>query len=286
MRFILLIIIIVTFPFFGGRYRYRRWGRMYGPDYYSNRSRRFTFSSYEREYDNPPTIADPLDFGGPARSFMRRKNALKECAPYLTKSKNILNLKNKQVALMYDTRKEIMNLIDLNDLSRSATIYWNEQTESILRATDNKFARTFDEICFSFNERANYPGMLKVLQERFTVIHILDSKANELVYKEQNEILKSNDKIQQQEQLTEPIKKIDINSATEDEIAKLPGINVVVAKKIIKYRDEKDGFKTIEEFFSVMKIKKHFQDQLKSCVDVLPIKKAKKLKNTERIIDF
>ncbi len=286
MRFILFIIIMVAVFSSGGRYRYRRWGRMYGSGYYSNRSSRFTMSSYEREYDYSPTIVEPLDFGGPARSFMRRRNVLKECAPYLTKSKNILNLKNKQVALIYDTKKEMMSLIDLKNVSRTATIYWNEQTESILRATDNKFDRTFDEICFSFNERANYSGMLNVLKERFMVIHIVDSQADELLYKQQNETLKSHQEIEQQEQSAESIKKVNINVATEEEIANLPGINVVTAKKIIKYRDEKDGFKTIEEFFTEMKIKKHFQEQLIMCVDVIPVEKKKKPKNTERIIDF
>ena len=286
MSLILYIIIIGAFVLFGGRSRYRRWGRMYGPGYYSDRSRSFTFSSYEREYDYSPTIAEPLDFGGPARSFMRRRNALKDSAQFLTKQGNVLNLKNKQVVLAFDTKKEVMTLIDLKNLSRSTTVYWNEQTESILRATDNKFARTFDEICFSFDERANYPGILTVLKERFAVIHVVDSQTDELLYKQQNEIIASKEEVEKQKQKVESIKKININVATEEEITALPGINVVTAKKIIKYRDEKDGFKTLDEFFTEMKIKKHFQEQLALCVEVIPVEKKKKPKNTERIIDF
>ena len=285
MRLILYIFIIVAFVLFGGRSRYRRWGRMYGPGYYSDRSRSFTLSSYEREYDYPP-LRENIDYGGPVRSFMRRRNALKDSAQFLTKQDNVLNLKNKQVVLAFDTKKEVMTLIDLKNLSRSTTVYWNEQTESILRATDNKFSRTFDEICFSFDERANYQGILNVLKERFAVIHVVDSEADKLLYKQQNEMIESSEEIEKQKQETESIKKININTATEEEITALPGINVVTAKKIINYRKENDGFKTLEEFFSEMKIKKHFQEQLAMCIYVVPIEKKEKPQNTDRIIDF
>ena len=285
MRLIIFIILIAAFFSSTNRYRYRRLRRMYGPDYYVSGSRNFSLSSYEQEYDYP-TISENIDYGGPVRSFMRRRNALKECAQFLTKSKNILNLKNKRVALLFDTKKEVMNLLDLTKPTRSATVVWREQVKSILRQMDTDFSITFDEICFSFDERANYQGILNVLKERFEVVHIIDPEADKLLYKQQNEMIASNEEIAKQKQEAESIKKININTATEEEITALPGVNVVTAKKIINYREENNGFKTLEEFFKEMKIKKHFQEQLALCIDVIPIEKKQKPVNTERIIDF
>lgn len=81
--------------------------------------------------------------------------------------------------------------------------------------------------------------------------------------------------------------KIDINRSSESELIALPGINVVLAKKIIKYREEHQQFYSVDEFLRVMKIKPHFAKQLKNLVTVTKInaKKVKKAKR-ERIIDF
>ncbi|MCR5260511.1 MAG: helix-hairpin-helix domain-containing protein [Candidatus Gastranaerophilales bacterium] len=81
--------------------------------------------------------------------------------------------------------------------------------------------------------------------------------------------------------------KVDINNSSESELIGLPGINIILAKKIIKYREEEHQFYSVDEFFRVMKIKPHFEKQLRNLILVrkINIQKVKKARK-ERIIDI
>ena len=41
---------------------------------------------------------------------------------------------------------------------------------------------------------------------------------------------------------------LDINSCTEEELAELPGVGLILAKKTIKIRNEKGNFTSVDEF--------------------------------------
>jgi comEA protein len=45
--------------------------------------------------------------------------------------------------------------------------------------------------------------------------------------------------------------RIDLNTATQEDLAKLPGVGNKVAARIISYRDENGGFEKIEEIMNV-----------------------------------
>ena len=49
----------------------------------------------------------------------------------------------------------------------------------------------------------------------------------------------------------EAIEKVNINTATAEELMELPGIGPVIAKRIIEYREATGGFKNIEELKEV-----------------------------------
>lgn len=57
--------------------------------------------------------------------------------------------------------------------------------------------------------------------------------------------------------------KIDINTCTEKELASLPGVSIVAAKKAIAYRDKNNGFSSEQEFYKVAGIQLHFAKQIK-----------------------
>lgn len=63
-----------------------------------------------------------------------------------------------------------------------------------------------------------------------------------------------------------PKEKIDINNASEVEITSLPGISIVIAKKLIKKREEIGGFKNTHEVFLYLKLKPHMENQLKNLI--------------------
>jgi competence protein ComEA len=49
----------------------------------------------------------------------------------------------------------------------------------------------------------------------------------------------------------EEAKKININTATVEELATLPGVGNTIAKNIVEYREKNGSFKTIEELKNV-----------------------------------
>lgn len=83
------------------------------------------------------------------------------------------------------------------------------------------------------------------------------------------------------------IDKLDINNATEKEINKLPGINVVMAKRLINKREEIKGFKTIDDVILYLHLKPHMIEILRPliCVNKMKISKAF-IKNTDRRVDI
>ncbi len=70
--------------------------------------------------------------------------------------------------------------------------------------------------------------------------------------------------------------KIDINNDGADEIAILPGINIVMAKKIVEYRAANGLFKNADDFIKIANVKEHFIQKIKSMIIV---GKPKKIDN-------
>lgn len=55
---------------------------------------------------------------------------------------------------------------------------------------------------------------------------------------------------------------IDINSCAAEELANLPGVSLIFAKKAVNYREENNGFKSVDEFYGVVGMKPHFIAQV------------------------
>ena len=81
--------------------------------------------------------------------------------------------------------------------------------------------------------------------------------------------------------------KVDINNATEVELTALPGISIVLSKKIIKKREEIGGFKRVQDVFVYLKLKQHMQNQLQDLICVNKMKGSVNIiKTSERQIDL
>jgi len=81
--------------------------------------------------------------------------------------------------------------------------------------------------------------------------------------------------------------KIDINNCSEYMLTKLAGINIIIAKRILKKREEAKGFKTKEEFYNFVQLKPHLVKNIDKQIEIKRMKILKPLKiNKERIIDL
>ncbi len=83
-------------------------------------------------------------------------------------------------------------------------------------------------------------------------------------------------------------KQIDVNSVEASELSLLPGINIVMAKKIVEYRDANGLFKSVDDFLKVADVKEHFVPKIKSMI-IIGQPQAPKDNDDEdygRVIDF
>ena len=65
---------------------------------------------------------------------------------------------------------------------------------------------------------------------------------------------------------------LNLNTATQAELEKLPGVGPAMAKTIIEYRQKNGGFKKVEELMNVKGIGEKSFLKLKSLVTVAPAK--------------
>jgi competence protein ComEA len=65
---------------------------------------------------------------------------------------------------------------------------------------------------------------------------------------------------------------VNLNSATQAELEKLPGVGPAMAKTIIEYRQKNGGFKKVEELMNVKGIGEKSFLKLKTIVTVAPAK--------------
>lgn len=81
--------------------------------------------------------------------------------------------------------------------------------------------------------------------------------------------------------------KLDVNNASEVELTALPGISIVMAKKIIKKREEIGGFKDVNDFLLFTQVKSHIKTQLRDIVCVNKMRGSGKIRrNSERSVDL
>lgn len=81
---------------------------------------------------------------------------------------------------------------------------------------------------------------------------------------------------------------VDINTASEDEIATIPGITIIDAKKAVAYREEHIGFGSKHEFFRIINAKPHIIARAEEFILVGEVKQTKKNSeaNGKRKIDI
>ncbi len=77
--------------------------------------------------------------------------------------------------------------------------------------------------------------------------------------------------------------KLDLNKASEEEIASIPAVGRILAKRIVAKRQELGGFTSFEQFVETVGLKPHTAEKLKPLVTFSPVKKEPR---RGRIIDY
>ncbi|MBN3553657.1 helix-hairpin-helix domain-containing protein [Fictibacillus nanhaiensis] len=84
------------------------------------------------------------------------------------------------------------------------------------------------------------------------------------------------------------VEQVMINETTEEELAKVPGIGGLFAKKIISTRSQENGFQSFNHFVEVLSVKPHLAEKIRPYL-LFPEKEpvVVSAKKTEgRVIDF
>lgn len=120
--------------------------------------------------------------------------------------------------------------------------------EILVRATQDEINKQQmkEKIIQHYKEEGSVPNPQKRVEDKNFISNNMQDKENIIV-----------DRINNKE-----ASKLNINFCTENDLAILPGISVVAAKKAIEYRQQRNGFRTVEEFYAVADVKPHFVIQL------------------------
>lgn len=83
-------------------------------------------------------------------------------------------------------------------------------------------------------------------------------------------------------------KRIDINTASEQQIAGVPGIGNIFAAKVLAVRGQENGFQSFDHFVQALSVKPHLAEKMKSHIFFSNVSNNEyQVKRTEgRIVDF
>lgn len=241
------------------------------------------------------TSSSPLDFdvekfiSGFSKRRNRRISALKTAQNYLKPYEQIfgtLVLSNKQCSVTIDSKGKCIKCLGkvFNRNGRKMTLVANNFSPIDID-------EYFDMICEMFNYNTHYEDVYNSLRS-VAVIKDYCYQTQDVLPVINEKSIKENEcdviDIKTRENIIDlPEKLTDVNNCSEAELTALPGISIIIAKKIVNYREQQRPFKSVEDFIDVMNIKPHFARQLKNmiCANKVNMKRVKKAK-AERIIDL
>ena len=224
--------------------------------------------------------ADNLKLNNNSR-LIRRRSALKEASIYLAPYNDIwsnLKLSNKNCTLRL---RDYGNHIIARD-SRNP-----DRSFSIVNSGNYSYDDLWDMFCIGFNYNTTFDELVEMC-ERFNAKIKLSVNCNQVAETKREEGSKYPDINTEKENIkTLPKELLDVNNASEIELTALPGVSIVMAKKLIKRREEIGGFKTVKDVCSFLNLKPHMQTQLEQLICVKKMKGSVQIKRySERSVDL
>lgn len=84
---------------------------------------------------------------------------------------------------------------------------------------------------------------------------------------------------------TEEPKMVDINNDSEQAIAGLPGVGIILAKRAIELR-ESEPFKSVDDFGEILGLKPHIIEQIRPLIVINVSEKLNEPETLGRVVDF
>ena len=208
----------------------------------------------------------------------RRRNALKTASIYLSPYNSIwgnLKLSNKYCSLRLGANGSSISARDSVNINRSF---------KIVESKVHSFNDLWDMYCLNFSHNTTFDELVQLSDTFNATLLISDNKIEQQKSNPHDTNLNSvpvvNTKSKEQELL-------DVNNASEVELTALPGVSIVMAKKLIKKREEIGGFKSVNDVCLFLKLKPHMQAQLEQLICVKKMKGTIEIKRyKERNIDL
>lgn len=202
------------------------------------------------------------------KSIIERQKALKNANIYLRPYENIWNnlkLFNKQCQISFDYG--IINCYNVTSGNYVGSF-------KIIDFQNLDSDEIWNQLCYFFNYQTTYEktknffinkGLEVVENDKFSI------KSDDIKFVKDTKV----DSL------------IDINNASQKILSSLSGINIILAKRIIKRREEIQGFKSVEEFLEFTKLNEHAKEKLKDRIKIDIMKTEEKTKSCgERKIDL
>lgn len=205
---------------------------------------------------------------------------------------------NENCRIIYNPKDNVICVIEI----------WEKQPEKFFITGDKKALQglikeapyylkpftTFIELLEDFQSmpefEVQYTPMLRPQTMKDTENDLpCSQQKNKKKSKKRTKKERNKEKLQEIKQIKiEEVKeKIDINNADLESIRKLPGINVVIAKRILNKREEINGFKSVQEVLDFINLSQHMSKTLQEQICVNPIKISPvKIKYDEVNIDL
>lgn len=79
---------------------------------------------------------------------------------------------------------------------------------------------------------------------------------------------------------------VDLNRSSEQELATLPGIGVILAKRAISLRESRGGFHSVEDFGKALKLRSHTVERIRPLVSVSAVHQSQRPHSSGRIVDY
>ncbi len=141
----------------------------------------------------------------------------------------------------------------------------------------------FNMFCKTFEYNTSYDGLVETCHSFGLTISESGNKTQQEYSKPQPEIRQAKAPVK----LIPESDKTDVNNCSEVELTALPGISIVIAKKIIKRREEIKGFKSVDDFIKFINLKSNITEQLRQMIVTNKMKGSLNTKrNKERTIDL